>query len=448
MKRLAATLLLLGAVACTSAKPPVVTPAPPPMPDRYVRFTVRGSDGHIPLGTTVYIYTDHPIRMDCETVGDRANCKLDPRVPVGDSEHGIGGHVIVEAHGYYQFSAIFLMTGVLNQELEDIRLVPTFRPLPRLQIAGKFFRLDTGERWTAIEASDFNLYTRFLKGEDIEPILAQRAEAGFNLLRVFTAFDICSTGGGCQIIGRLVPRERVDYYTLLPYFLMQCARHGLRVELVAFTGPYTGVFANADEMVAHWNNLVAVAMQPDNTNVLLELINEFDNPPNAGVPLELMQRPPLAVLASHGSAVQDALPLQPVWSYATYHPASGPEWARKAAHNGMEDVADPFGVPVLVNETIRFPDNEASSTQACDAAEGAALLEAGAAFHSIHGKSSELWVGAERDAAYAWASCAQRVPLEYQAGAYLRFDPTPGYIRIYARRLPDGREYVVRLHQP
>src|SRR5262245_50411095 len=95
----------------------------------------------------------------------------------------------------------------------------------------------TGARFTAIECSDFNLYNRFLRGEDIRPILQQRANIGFNLLRVWTAYVIAG-------IGRLVPRERGDFCAGIPEFLDLCSQFGLYVEFTAFTGPYSDVFAN------------------------------------------------------------------------------------------------------------------------------------------------------------------------------------------------------------
>src|SRR5689334_13953007 len=113
-------------------------------------------------------------------------------------------------------------------------------------------------RFTVIQTSDFNLLNRFLSGEDISPILEQRAALGFNSLRVWTAYDIPQ-------IGRLNPKEHPDFYQRIPDFLQACANVGLYVEFTAFTGPYP-FFANQDEMIAHWNALVA-AVSPC-TNLL------------------------------------------------------------------------------------------------------------------------------------------------------------------------------------
>jgi hypothetical protein len=162
-----------------------------------------------------------------------------------------------------------------------------------------------------------------------------------------------------------------------------------------------------------------------------------------------MQRPAAPIVASHGSSVQDSLPLQPYWDYATFHPGGGDDWPAKAAHEGMSKVADPGHVPVIANETTRFPDSDRSLAHAHDAAAGAALLSAGACYHSIHGKNGELWTGVELDAARAWAEGARSVPLEFQAGAYVHRQDleTADVSRAYSRRLPDGREWIVRIRR-
>src|SRR5258706_7318427 len=103
--------------------------------------------------------------------------------------------------------------------------------LPRLRTRGQFFKLETGARWTGIEASDFNQVARYLNGEDIRPVLAQRAEVGFNLLRVWTLMDLGQFG-----IGRLQLEEHPDLYQRLPAFLELCAQRKLYVELTAYPG--------------------------------------------------------------------------------------------------------------------------------------------------------------------------------------------------------------------
>src|SRR4029078_3259228 len=103
-----------------------------------------------------------------------------------------------------------------------------FSPLPRLRARGQFLEQETGARFTVIEASDFYLLGRFLNGEDIEPILKQRADAGFNMLRVWTRIHLAQYG-----IGDLPLSLHPDLYDRIPAFLRLAAAHGLYVEFTA-----------------------------------------------------------------------------------------------------------------------------------------------------------------------------------------------------------------------
>jgi hypothetical protein len=102
----------------------------------------------------------------------------------------------------------------------------------RLVIRGKFFYLETGEPFTVIECSDFSLLKRFIMGDDITPVLQQRADLGFNMLRVWTLNTSVIPGG-------LEPKRVPNFYASLSAFLDLCSQYGLRVELMAFTQTQT-----------------------------------------------------------------------------------------------------------------------------------------------------------------------------------------------------------------
>jgi hypothetical protein len=74
------------------------------------------------------------------------------------------------------------------------------------------FKLETGERFTAVENSDFNLFGRYLtEGEDVvRQVLAERQAIGFNMLRVWSEYQGNATF--TAEIGRLVPAEYPAYY--------------------------------------------------------------------------------------------------------------------------------------------------------------------------------------------------------------------------------------------
>lgn len=288
-------------------------------------------------------------------------------------------------------------------------------------------------RFTIIQTSDFNLFNRFVSDEDIRPVLAQRASLGFNALRVWCAYDL-------PLIGRLNPSEHPEYFQRWPEFMDTIAQYGLYAEVTAFTGPYP-FFPTQASMIQFWDDLCH-ALEPYTNLLDLEAVNEGDNTPNLGVPLNLLKQPP--GLSSHGSSTQDAPPQQPHWSVAGYRAPSS-EWQRKTSHNAME-WADTWGIPVWTNEFPRT-DLDPNPTHWYDAAAAGVLLCAGAGgFHSPSGKDSTLFEGSELACAQSFISGALSVPLAYQAGVYSRVDPNPpGVLRVYRRTLPDGSFHEVQV---
>jgi hypothetical protein len=328
---------------------------------------------------------------------------------------------------------------------EYAALHPPFRPLPRLRVRRQAFELETGDRFTAVQCSDFALLARYQhEGPDaVEPILRQRRDLSFNLLRVWTRYQGWSIGG--------------DSFTDIDYarvgaFLDACARHGLYVELVGYAGTRlapTDTSTTWPDDPAHWPQLVAAVS--GKTNVLLELGNELDQPANQLAHLAEYQRP-AGILASHGSNGSQAWPVEPYWDYATFHTNGSSEEQRKVGHNALEI----WSGPTLTNEISRFPDVGmwvgADATRvaalAFDSAAGAALLNAGACFHSVQGKTSVLFTGATFDAARSFVAGARSVDLVCQDGPYTHRIDREGAndLRVYERPV-DGHNCLVPIRK-
>ena len=141
--------------------------------------------------------------------------------------------------------------GIAEFAADDFHLVSAVAPfdprrLPRLVSRGQFFALETGERVTAVQCSDFNLLARwFTEGPDaVQPVIVQRAALGFNLLRVWTYMALSQYG-----IGDLDPHTILDFYARLPQFCGQLAAAGLYVEFTAYTS------SPGREDHSHWPQL-------------------------------------------------------------------------------------------------------------------------------------------------------------------------------------------------
>jgi len=351
----------------------------------------------------------------------------------------------VTADGYVNLSEHIRLDPNVNQQMRigagpdpdqpNAILLPALQPvvveLPRLRVNGDVFERADGLRWTAIQCSDFNLLNRWQHGEDISLLLAQRRNAGFNMLRVWTLYDLEQYNIGVFL--------DIDY-SRIPDFLDECARFGFYVELTAYTSL---------ERVDHWDQLV-VSVQ--GTGCLLELVNEGTLPVNQ-IDMSCYARP-TGILASHGSGGSEGDPPWEPWDYITFHTNGASEEQRKVGKQAF-DLAGLAGVPVLTNETSRFPDVgmwagsdlDRCAQLAYDAARGAALLCAGSCFHSRQGKNSTLWDETAFAVASAWARGAMSMPLAAQHQPYVhRTDlETPDILRAYQRGTNNAHIALIRV---
>lgn len=348
-------------------------------------------------------------------------------------------------HGYWRVIEERNWWITPRKALQDAWPLPV-EPLPpgsteKLRVRGQFFEKENGERFTAKQTTSFRLYERFLGNEDVRPVLGQVQSVGFNMVRVLST---------CDYMFRLYPQEHSDYYERLPEFANLLSQYGLYIEFTVFADA-TRVFPNdVRSQQTHWNQIIDVLR--DSPNVILELVNENDQTINYLDPNAFPR--PTGLLASHGSNGSQAQPIQPFWDYATFHTNSASEEQRKVGHNAWEI----WGGPTLTNETSRYwevgmwvwgaADLERQKLLAYDSAAGAALLCAGACFHTVNGKQSVLWTPNEETIGREWVRGMDSVPLEFQDGAYIRRDDLngPGVLRAYERRLSDGRGHVVLIH--
>jgi hypothetical protein len=202
------------------------------------------------------------------------------------------------------------MRQYLHDSAEGIahRAKPTAPITPRVHVEGLGFVTEAGQPWTMAFVTSFRLYERFLRGEDIAPVLQETKDVGANGVRVFGAFDF-----GSPQTQRLYPSEHSDYYARLPEFFALLASYGLYAEFVAFADTQRSV-PGAVAQRAHWDALVAVLR--DVPNVLLERVNEQDSHENR-IDADLPK--PDGICASFGSNGAGNDPPGPFWDYSALH---------------------------------------------------------------------------------------------------------------------------------
>lgn len=348
-----------------------------------------------------------------------------------------GMRLTVECDGYETQQVVSVAPRQFRVTMK--RIGPPPSTLGKLTIDGKFFR-QGGERQTLIESSDFSLFQRYLDGENIAPILEQRRSLGFNCLRVWLLNEsVVAWRNGAKQQG-IDPRRHADFYVRLRAFCELLGAYGLNADLTVFTQTQT-LMPNRVEQQHHLD-ASCDAVRGLGT-VIVSRVNEDDQHDNAVDPA-VTPTDKAGIIYSSGSNGSDSIP--PTGGDCTEYHIIGSEWQRKTGHNAME-WADARGIPCWTSEAQRAPDNDSDGKHFYDAAAGGALLCAGTCFHSVAGKFSRLFDGAEIVCAMSHCDGAKSVPLEFQAGRYIHHDDleTSGIIRAYERRLGDGLGHIVTI---
>lgn len=269
------------------------------------------------------------------------------------------------------------------------------------------------------------------------PVAQQRQRVGFNCARIFATakllfdFDPAQTG--------LTKHQDV---------ILAAS------DILAVHGSYTNLVVFADARVFGWSKkqqldfwrAMGEVCQMRPGQFLLSAVNEENNGGANGVNhLEALNdlQPIPGVLCSRGSndGATDLPPL-PVMQWGETHTNAQSEWWRKD-HNAMADVANVYDTIAGVTEKPR-PDQDPEIHHHEDAAAVGALLCGFSTFHFDEGRYSNLVVegGLTWQCMTAFVRGARSVPLEFQAGAYYR-PVDPAYLRVYGRRLSDGRSKEV-----
>lgn len=304
---------------------------------------------------------------------------------------------------------------------------PDVVKLPRLVRRGRFFALETGERFTAIDITEFAYLQNLLYvpggGASLDPVDDQREEVGFNMGRVL---------GTCAQMFRLFPQEwGASYFDAIEQTADRFAKRGR----------YLNFVVNADyQLVKYdplllWNQVGEIAQSK--SNMIMSFVNEVDQAVNRideeildqvkGIPGVLCSR------GSNGYSVDSGPAPHLDW---TENHINGGEWWRKS-HNTAE-VSWRTGKPAMTTETARAADRDNDPNHHEDDGKVAAMLCAGKTYHSAGARYSKVLEGGELECARASVRGSKSVPLEFQDGRYDRMPPGD-LLRLYRSTLGDGR---------
>lgn len=283
-----------------------------------------------------------------------------------------------------------------------------------IRIVGTLFRKPDGSIYRWKSCTDFLLFKRYLDGENIVPILADRAAVGATMVRVL---------GMCVNIANFNPRNYPTYLADLPAFADLLAANGFDFEFTVFADvqPEGGILAFRalrDQQI--WLQAVRDALL-SKPNVVLELVNEgFKN----GVDFRNHTRPSGLLCAADAQAPTDGQPANPPWDYSTFHSGRDTEWPRKSKDS--IELSDQFRRPAVDDEPMgadEVMDPGKRSNVPNDffylAATGM-LLGPGATFHSSDGITSSLFRPITITCANSFFAGLNVIPENVMGGRYTR----------------------------
>ncbi len=311
-------------------------------------------------------------------------------------------------------------------------LLLTDRPRATLgPLAARDRLLDSGgQPWRWNGASAFLLGARIALGESVTAVLDWYQASGFNVLRVFTAMDI-------------VPRQRgMEPFILnndqVQRVLETVNRRGMYVELTV--GDMQILMPNRDDQRRYFESIVP-GVNPR------ELCNEpFKN----GVDVARLGRVGSGFQASgnyrfvdkvQGNVVTQTMPA--VLDYFTYHTERKPEWPRtphdaeeffdgwnviatSGPYKGKRVIFEGVHVPIVLDEPTGAAEESIGDSRSnvpddfFDYAASAALMSAGATFHSSEGISTVVPGPVQQACARQWVAAMGAIPLDAPLGQYTR----------------------------
>lgn len=297
--------------------------------------------------------------------------------------------LIVQAPGFQPFAQDYptVYTDI------DITLTPITSGLsPLVRIERHRFVTADGRRVFLKMTSDFVLFWRYLEGEDIDPVLAQRQALGFNCVRVF---------GMCHYVmvndlhaPTFKPSNHPDYHPKQLAFFQKCARFGQYPYFCEFPDNAYAMENEDDHVPYHEAN----AENMRQVGGILEATNEYFAHSWNQVDFNRILKPVgvLACSTSQGEGLH-----QWPWDFGDFHPRRD-----FPAHVKEQCLSDNPNFEVNFQMGLGENFNADKESNAVDkyfqvggSALGTALFSS---FHCEQGKQSRLFDGQTLEAALAF----------------------------------------------
>lgn len=464
MKKLLTLLALAGSLACGFKLPPATTPGTPPSTTpstppaagfKEFTFAVRvhgQGPGVHPLKDCAVTLKLQPAESAFRgTTSSDGYFAVLVRIPEPDPGGWRNMASTIACPGYLLLEDSFVIAGQ-NQDVTFggptaegnqpvLRPGPLPAPLPFpfpgetsfISVAGKFFKIN-GQTWAWRGESQFMLFARFLRGEDITPRLVDARKLGFNVLRVFGRV---AGSGWPDFADFATPEKDAQYTTKLGAFFDLCAEHGLRVEIVPLTYPDEDGAQRArlqqtyDVAAGRWNVFVEGANEPGVNNI--DIVRLYEGVDRKGV------------VSAYGLYDQTCdgvhICTMPTLDYVTVHTSRGDQWPRQL--KDLQEWRDGYGCgdpankdcnplqwyggthkPTIGDEPIGGDEvsvNGRRSSSASDFAQAfadCAMASAGCTFHSEAGLRSVPFGPKQQAIAEALLEVYKFMPAYVQEGGY------------------------------
>jgi hypothetical protein len=294
--------------------------------------------------------------------------------------------------------------------------------LSPLHVDGTSFVNDQGTKLTYVGFSEFRLLDRFMKGEDVEPIFADR-----NAVLAEVREIAAKTGDGAWIVPVLrvfsmaasfMQLKPGDYpYTAITALTEFAHDHGFYVDWECLADTYLyGMSLSAQQQ--HWQAM-GNALRPL-PYAMLSLVNEYQHG-NQRVDPGAFQKID-GVLCSRGSNLSGGDPYLPAWDYSKYHAKRGGRDGELGANDARWATMGYPGDPgykgthqaTIVEETCGAAESDIGDKRSSNPqlfhgyGWDSAKRGAGGVFHSTNGVNSELFQPITRACALAYVMGAAK----------------------------------------